>query len=140
MQTIDQQVKENSHEENVQFVIQRKQGGDSFTDIRMELQNQGLEAEYVSEIIKEADEQLLNGMIAASERKQLNWARPVGYLLILIGAGFSIAISFGFTPIKGVHVLWYGPILSGLGLMYYDNKRRVAERRRQRRGSKFRRP
>lgn len=95
----------------------RKQQGESYSTIRKELIERGLNEEQIKVVIRSIDNKILQETIAVSNIKKGNQLLIMGLIISSIGFILTIGTYSGWINIGNVYVFAYGPIISGFGFI-----------------------
>ena len=106
------------YESFIQELAQRKVDGMSFSEIRADLQSQGIVDPEQTQIIKDIDDIILNQLLYRAFKKSVNTDLIIGVALVVIGVGITLG-TYMFN-IGGYFIFMYGPILAGISLIGYS--------------------
>ena len=81
-----------------------------------------------SQIIRKADRVFLNAILVRDKPSNGYNSVLVGYSLIALGVGVSTATYVGVFNLVGTSILFYGPILAGIGMVAFNKKSSKRER------------
>ena len=100
-------------------LAREKMEGKSYSTIRKELAEAGMDNEGISRLIRQVDDRVLRETVLQGSRQKVqNWYRT-GLILAIAGLVISIAYNGGIL-LKGLPAwLAYSPFLAGIVLMIY---------------------
>lgn len=100
-----------------EYIISEKKKGKSYSDIRFELSNMGLDDFEVDDAIKLADKELLDELAQGSTSKQIIGQRTLAYGLIIFGIGITAFTYANAAQYGGMYIIMYGPIIGGMAML-----------------------
>lgn len=120
----------------VQYTLAEKQKGREYDAIRRDLRARGCEEDEIGKIIREADDLFLDSLLEEKEEPlfKLNY-KLTGYGLIILGSGVTFLTYTGIIDLGNIYLIFYGPVISGIGMIGYDARKGIKEKRK-----KFRSP
>ncbi|MGB0431805.1 MAG: hypothetical protein ACPGLV_15125 [Bacteroidia bacterium] len=107
-----------------EYIINEKQKGKSYSEIRLELKNIGLDEFEVDDAIKLADEELLDQLAQGGISKPIISKKTTAYGLIIFGIGITIFTYANAAQYGGMYVIMYGPIIGGMAMLTNDRIQR----------------
>lgn len=97
----------------VEHYLKKKKEGLGFSEIRKELTEKNLDADTISEIIKEIDNKLLKHETGKAFKLRSTELKGVG-LFVMIGGGLvTFATYFNLIDLKGYYIAAWGPLIGG---------------------------
>lgn len=114
----------NPQSEIIERYFQEKREGKDFSEIRRELKSQRYNDDEIASIVRLIDAKLIPEADSVFHYEERNYAKLIGIGLIAVGVlvtlyTFAIADKTG-----GKYVLFYGPVLSGIGLIFTKKRKR----------------
>ena len=107
-----------------EYIISEKQKGKSYSEIRLELKNMGLDDFEVDDAIKLADEELLDQLAQGGIRKPIMSKKAKAYALIIFGIGITVFTYANAAQYGGIYIIMYGPIIGGMAMLTNDRIQR----------------
>lgn len=99
--------------ELVEFYHAKKIEGMDFSQIRKEMSEKGIEESSIKNVVREIDNKILSGDIKKAKNIKAKELRLIGWLLMIIGGGITLASYFQWLNIKGYYIVSYGPVIAG---------------------------
>ncbi len=106
----------------VDYIISEKESGKSYTEIRAYLRDQKLSESEINDLIYASDHILLNKLANKESRLPQISNKTIGYILIFMGVFVTIYTFIKAEELGGYYVLFYGPVITGLGLLSNNRK------------------
>ncbi|MEL6561407.1 MAG: hypothetical protein AAFQ94_24680 [Bacteroidota bacterium] len=115
-----------NHEEQIELIIDDLKAGKDHTEIKQDLLNTGVDEAIAAALIKTADSIYLDDLLVRQPvRKPLISRKTIGVLLIFLGVMVTIFTYIRADDEGGVYVIWYGPVLAGIGFLTARSKSRL---------------
>lgn len=112
--------------EQIELIIDDLKSGKDHTEIMQELLKDGYEETIAAALIKTADRIYLDDLlIGQPDHKPLISRSTIGILMIAIGVLVTVFTYLEAIGNGGMYVIWYGPILVGIGFLTAGNKSRL---------------
>lgn len=125
MKVLTTKLFEMSNEELVDYFIKKLDRGEmTFDQIRPELVRQGLDENDVRSIVREVDHHLLQNL--SSRESSLNQFTLIGMVFTVLGVIVTLGSLAGFFSLRDGHlvIVAYGPILTGIAMIFVGLRRR----------------
>lgn len=123
-----------SNEDLINGFLERKKQGESYSEIRIELENLGYNPEDIKRIIRQIDELILAENNKKSSDLKSKEYRTVGIVLIAIGLLVTLGSLTGLIPMPGYFTILIGPIVIGvfmfLGAKNIGKSNKISNNRR----------
>lgn len=106
-------------ESRIDQLAREKMAGKSYSVIRVELSESGMNEEEINHLIRQVDERVLSETVkqVAPDRAQ-QWYRS-GMVLAVIGLILTIAYNAGIILRNSPALLIYSPFIAGILVMFY---------------------
>lgn len=114
----------NSQSEIVDRYFQEKRKGKDFSEIRRELKSQRFTDEEVASIVRLIDAKLIHEAEHVFHVQERDWAKIMGICLIAVGVLVTLYTFVTADKTGGKFVLFYGPVVSGIGLIFTKKRKR----------------
>lgn len=95
----------------------KKIEGQSFSEIRKELEVKGLTKEQIKAVIRSIDNRVISGELSKSNKSAGRQLIYMGLVLTTLGLFITIGTYSGFINMGDSFMLSYGPIFGGVGLI-----------------------
>ena len=122
-------MKENLTQQEIESLAKRKIGGESYADIRRDLENRGFNEQQVRDIITQVDEVVLERETNPPGRISTRSVRIAGYVLASLGVLLYIGYYLQWWTASSYKMIIFLPMIAGLVLIW---SARFVERRRNR--------
>ena len=100
-------------------LLPRKQQGESYSVLRKEMEERGLNEEQIKVVIRSIDNKILQGAVSEAKGKWANQIIYIGFFLALIGILITYGTYTNIINTGNYFILSFGPILSGVGLILF---------------------
>ncbi len=123
--------KEQNIKTAIKYVVEQKQNGREHSDLRKELVANGWHEKEVKLILNLADEIYFNNL-EKQKKKLLKFNTKIyAYFLILFGVTFTLLSHKGIFSLGNYYIIFYGPIVAGIGLLTYDKRKNTNHRQQK---------
>jgi hypothetical protein len=112
--------------------VKERLSGREMSAIIGELRDLGYAEEEIREHVVSIDDEVTRMQLIAAELSRANMHMSVGYVLIAVGVGLTVGVTFWMNAGPGGgHVLCYGAIVSGGFMVWrgWNERKRLAEER-----------
>lgn len=118
---------EKDQEKLIEDLARKKLEGNSYSEIRAELNESGKTPEEIRELIRQVDEKVLSNAVSEGRvDKAQSWYRG-GMILAVLGLILSITFNAGLLLKSYPPLIVYSPFIAGILLMFYG---RMMQRRK----------
>ena len=115
-----------NHEAKIELIIEELKSGKDHSEIKQGLLNSGVDEAIAAALIKTADSIYLDDLLVKQPvRKPIISRKTSGMLLIFLGVVVTIFTYIRADDDGGVYVIWYGPVLAGIGFLTARSKSRL---------------
>lgn len=117
-------------EDLVDYCMIEKQSGTDYSLLRDKLRAKGLDQETIQIVLQECDDRLLEQLQTNSTSfNLLDRLKPLaGRFMIYLGIVVTVVSYLMADENGGVYVIWYGPVLSGIGIVTTRKARKFLSR------------
>jgi hypothetical protein len=95
----------------------KKHEGQSFSEMRKELESKGLSNEQITVVIRSIDNKLIKREVNEFKSGVATQLILMGFFLLVIGLLVTYGTYSGFINSGQYYYLYYGPIIGGVGLI-----------------------
>jgi len=122
-------MKEHITQKEIESLAERKIGGESYADIRRELESRGFSEQQVRDIIAQVDKVVLERESNPPGRISTRSVRIAGYVLATLGVLLYLGYYLRWWTAESYKLIIFLPMIAGLVLIW---SARFVERRRNR--------
>ena len=111
-------------ENRIEELAREKMEGKSYSSIRNELAESGMNDGEISSLLRQVDERVLGETVKQEDRDQAQQWYRTGLILAVIGLILSIAYNAGIILAYLPALLIYSPFFAGILVMFYGRSLR----------------